>query len=55
MAYIESPCKRACTPTWEFDGQTCEGCGRFDAEVSEWLDMTEEEQLEVLRRIENDS
>jgi len=50
--YIESPCKRECTQT--FNGDVCKGCGRTDDEIESWMDMTDEEKLTVLRRLEDE-
>ena len=50
--YIDSPCIRQCTPT--HTGEVCQGCGRTEGEVENWLDMTESEQLSVIERLDHE-
>jgi predicted Fe-S protein YdhL (DUF1289 family) len=49
---IRSPCVGTCL--YDSSVTYCIGCRRTPAEIYDWLIMTNEEKLEVLRRIEDD-
>jgi uncharacterized protein len=46
---ITSPCIGRCTTTFD---DICKGCGRTWLEVANWVLMSEQEQISVLRRLE---
>jgi predicted Fe-S protein YdhL (DUF1289 family) len=48
---VPSPCKKICA--YE-DNDYCIGCGRTPDEIREWIILTDEEKLVILRRIESE-
>jgi hypothetical protein len=47
---VKSPCVKICVMNWE--KQMCEGCYRTQEEIGGWRKRSEEEQREILERIE---
>lgn len=47
----DSPCIALCTTTYT---EICDGCGRHFLEVSQWLEMTDEQKERVWQRIETE-
>ena len=45
---IDSPCISVC----RYENEVCVGCGRTVEEVVEWYNMTDDEKLEVLSRLD---
>ena len=50
---VGSPCIGTCF--YDSSGTECIGCRRTPAEIYDWLIMTDEEKLAVLKRIEDDT
>ena len=46
---MKSPCIRHCSIN---EKQLCVGCGRTRGEITQWRNMTEEEQQETIKRCE---
>ena len=47
---VPSPCKKICAYA---EDDYCIGCKRTSSEIREWIILTDEEKLAVLRRIED--
>lgn len=45
---IESPCISVC----RYENEVCVGCGRTVDEIVGWYDMTDEQKLTVLSRLD---
>ena len=52
VSVVPSPCIQVCTYSTEPGAIYCTGCKRTSSEIREWIIMTDEEKLEVLKRIE---
>ena len=50
MIEYHSPCIGEC----ELKDNTCIGCGRTIDEITQWLDMTNEQRLEIYERCKRD-
>ena len=50
MIVYHSPCIGEC----ELKDNTCIGCGRTIDEITQWLDMTNEQRLEIYERCKRD-
>jgi hypothetical protein len=44
-----SPCRKICV--YDSVAELCAGCGRTLAEITDWLDMSEEQQRAVMERL----
>lgn len=54
MTPTASPCIGICLYSTEPGALYCVGCNRTSTEIREWMIMTDEEKLEVLKRIQNE-
>jgi len=54
ISVVPSPCIKVCTYSTLPGAVYCTACKRTSAEIYDWLIMTDEEKLAVLKRIEND-
>ena len=52
VSLVPSPCIKVCTYSTDPGAIYCTGCKRSTTEIREWIIMTDEEKLEVLKRIE---
>jgi predicted Fe-S protein YdhL (DUF1289 family) len=50
---VPSPCIQVCTYSTEPGALYCVGCKRTSSEIREWIILTDEEKLVILRRIES--
>jgi predicted Fe-S protein YdhL (DUF1289 family) len=51
---VPSPCIQVCTYSTEPGALYCVGCKRTSSEIREWIILTDEEKLVILRRIESE-
>ena len=48
LQYPDTPCIAVCSTTFD---DVCRGCGRTVDEVAQWVFMTNQEKIEVWKRI----
>lgn len=46
----DSPCRGICTATALGD-DVCKGCGRTSEEVAKWLTLSDDQKMEINRRL----
>jgi len=48
---IVDPCIQICTP--DADSGLCLGCNRTEEEISNWMTLTPEQRMEIVKQLES--